>query len=158
MKNAQLKLVTPAETHPQPQTRDPVARVFQHWLDMLGRSPLRCKLGPTRRRAIMVALTLYDEDTLLMAIEGNAADYACTAQGNSIGRDLNDVEWVLATESRIERFAEMGEQLRQRVDQAEQDAARPAASLSDPVEAAAIRARLKAMVQQSRRGGSAVHG
>jgi hypothetical protein len=113
MGSTQLKLVTQAPEQPA-EILDPTRRVFAHWLTMFGKSPNRCKMGPTRRRAIDAALTLYDEDQVLMAIEGAAADpWVCG--DNPMRRPHDDVEWLLRDESSIERYSEAGERLRQRV-------------------------------------------
>lgn len=152
MASAQLKLVTHTETPLQPTTRDPVRRVFDHWMAIHGKSPARCKLGPTRQQAIAACLLLYDEETLLLAIEGNAADHSCSAGGNTINRDLYDIEWLLATESRVERFANMGERVRQVMDEGEQHAqAQAAAPPSDPAAVLAHRQRIKATIDDMRR-------
>lgn len=137
------------------ESADPTRRVFAHWLTMLGKSPRRCKLGPTRRQAINAALVLYSEDDLLMAIEGCAADPWC-AGDNAQRREYTDIEWILRNESSIERFAEAGERLRQRA--AEQLAAQmrraaqpvpTAASVEqEKVQAADARARLKAIADR----------
>lgn len=144
------------------ESADPTRRVFAHWLAMLGKSPRRCKLGPTRRHAINAALVLYSEDDLLMAIEGCAADPWC-AGDNAQRREYTDIEWILRNESSIERFAEAGERLRRRA--AEQQAAQArraaqpvptaASAEQEKADAAAARARLKAMAD--RMSGRAQH-
>lgn len=123
---------------------DPVARIFGEWLDWFGRSAARCKLGPQRRRAIAEALTLYDEEMLVQSIIGAAAD-EWLAQHDGLG-----IEWVLAGESRIERFAAAGQRIQARAAaapvQAEPAAAAPSAQ--DLAAAAAARERMRALVQQ----------
>lgn len=112
--SAQLRLVQPLQADDfdvSETSADPIRRVFGHWLYMLGKSPRRCKLGPTRRQAIAAALVLYEEDQLLLAIEGCAADRWC-AGDNPAGREFTDVEWILRSESSIERFSEAGERMR----------------------------------------------
>ena len=108
-----MRLVTEAPEQPA-EVLDPTRRVFAHWLEMFGKSPNRCKLGPTRRRAINAALTLYEEDQLLMAIEGASAD-AWVCGDNEMGRPHDDIEWILRSESSIERYSEVGEEMRERV-------------------------------------------
>ena len=98
-----------------------VERVFDHWVFMLGKHPRRTALGPTRRRAIERSLALYDEDTLLLAIEGCAAS-AWHAGENDRGRAFDDLELILRDEPHVERFAELGQRLRERL--LERDAAR----------------------------------
>lgn len=113
MGTAQLKLVQQATEQPEEVT-DPTRRIFGHWLTMFGKSPNRCKMGPTRRAAINAAMTLYDEDQVLMAIEGAASDpWVCG--DNPMRRPQDDIEWILRNESSIERFSAVGEQLREHV-------------------------------------------
>ena len=94
-------------------TACPVTRVFRHWVLMMGKSAGRCALGPTRRRVIERALGLYDEETLLLAIEGCAAS-AWHAGQNDRGKAFNDLELILRDEKHIEGFASDGEELRLR--------------------------------------------
>lgn len=108
----QLKLVGADPCSAAAQTT-PSERVFQHWVFMLHKNPRRCALGPTRRRAIDRALQLYDEDTLLLAIEGCAAS-PWHAGENDRDREFNGIELILRDEAHIERFAEDGERLRDR--------------------------------------------
>ena len=82
---------------------------------MLGKNAARTALGPARRRVIDRALGLYDEDTLLLAIEGCAAS-AWHAGQNDRGRAFNDIELILRDESHVERFAADGEALRERAE------------------------------------------
>ena len=95
------------------QEQTPTERVFGHWVWMLNKPRTRTALGPTRKRAIEKALELYDEDVLMMAIEGCAAS-RWHAGDNDRGKTYNDLELILRDEARIERFAELGEQVRQR--------------------------------------------
>lgn len=124
--------------------KTPAERVFDHWVYMLGRNPRRTALGPARRKVIDRALGLYDEETLLLAIEGCAAS-AWHAGDNDRGRAFNDVELILRDEPHIERFAADGEALRARLHR------RMAAQASnvqplvqpDPAQAAAARQALR---------------
>ena len=145
MANAQLRLVQDA---PQPQhTTDPVRRIFDHWLFMLGRSPRRCKLGPTRRAAINGALAIgYDEDTLMLACEGMAC-VSFDGKPESMREAMLELEWFLAREARIERAVRYGEALRTAAtSQAEQAPVAEAAAVAvDPAAAAAARERLRSM-------------
>ena len=145
----------------QPDTTNPTRRVFEHWLFMSGRSPRRCKLGPTRSQAINGALAMgYDEDTLLLAIEGMAADPLQDVTLDRIRDAMREVEWLLGREARIERWAEAGERLRA---QAADDAARPVVPVHDDVArpptaeeqaaAAQARARIQALAARLRTGG-----
>ena len=88
-------------------------RIFAHWVFMLGRNPRRCALGPARRKAIERALALYDEETLLLAIEGCAAS-AWHCGHNDRETEFNDLQLILRDEAHIERFAADGERLRAR--------------------------------------------
>jgi hypothetical protein len=124
---------------------------------MLGKSPARCKLDPTRTGAIKAALLLFNLHDLLLAAEGFATDaWACG--DNRMGKPL-DIEWLMQKASRIEHYAEQGELLRAQDQQAQQlpqaDAAVP--ETIDPAVAAAQRERLRHIAQQMRRQGSA-HG
>lgn len=161
MAQPQLKLVTHQDA-PLPSlgaTTDPTRRVFEHWLFMAGKSPGRCKLGPTRRAAINAALALYDVETLLLAIEGAAADPWING-GNRLERDLFDPEWLFAKEQRVEKAADLGDKLRAQLavvdTQAAQRAAAPAETPEAKAEAAAARERLRALAAQLRTG--ARHG
>lgn len=104
----QLRLVS-EETGAQAQTA--TERVFAHWVFMLGKNPRRCVLGPVRRKAIDRALSLYDEETLLLAVEGCAAS-AWHAGDNDRDQPFNDIELILRDEKHIERFADEGERVR----------------------------------------------
>lgn len=97
------------------ETSDPVRQVFEHWVWMLGRSPARCKLGSTRRPVIAAALTLYETEALLLAVEGLAADplEGCSERMREAMREL---EWLFAKESRIEYYEERGMALRRRAE------------------------------------------
>ena len=97
--------------------RTPAERVFDHWVYMLGKNPRRVALGPKRRRAIDAALQLYDEETLLLAIEGCAAS-PFHAGENDRGTEYTDIELIVRDEAHVERFAADGERLRERVDKA----------------------------------------
>lgn len=138
-----------------PAKADPVRQVFEHWLFMLGKSPARCKLDATRSGAIRAALLLFDAGELMLAAEGFATDaWACS--DNRTGKPL-DIEWLMAKASRIEHYAEQGEQLRAQATQAAHAPAQQPAAQVDPAEAEAQRERLRALAQQLRRQGGA-HG
>lgn len=154
MAQPQLRLVN---EHPaQPSPTDPVRIVFDHWLFMSGRSPARCKLGPTRAAAIAAALTLYDVDMVLQAIDGMAADPLTDCRAARIRDAMREIEWFLATEARIERWANAGEALHQAAaaEMQRRDAppvsSRPDAStaLADAAAAEAARARLRQVRQE----------
>lgn len=142
-----------------PETaRTAAERVFDHWVFMLGKR--RAVLGPTRRRSIERALTLYDEESLLLAIEGCAAS-AWHAGQNDRGRAFDDLELILRDEAHIERFAADGEALRERAErelESQRKAVRDAAVVVeiDPVAGAAARVRLQelrfALAQRMRKG------
>ena len=127
-----LKLVEDAPTGARARehsvSADTAQRVFDHWVWMLGKNPLRTAFGPERRKAVAKALALYDEETLCMAIEGCAA--SAWHQGeNDRGRAFNDLELIIRNEAHVERFADDGERLRQR---ALRDQARARAQLAVP--------------------------
>jgi len=152
----QLRLVTEASaTGYGCAPDDPTRQVFERWLFMFGRNPKRCKLGPTRRAAINGALALYDVEQLELAIDGMAADPLehCPA---TMAEAMRDLEWLLAKESRIERWAEAGEALRERLaldDQRRQQA--PSEPVSTPELRAAdeaARERMQALAARLRGG------
>lgn len=112
MPTPQLKLIAAAD-NPTTTTSaagnpsaDPIRRVFDYWCFMAHKSPARTKLGPSRRQAIAAALLLYTEADLELAVEGNLVDEWCMANGR------HDIDWLLAGESRVERFIELGERMR----------------------------------------------
>ena len=142
-----LRVVTHEQhsaAHAHEQTA--VDRVFGHWVYMLHKSPRRTALGPKRRRAIEQMLALYEEETLLLAIEGCAAS-AWHAGENDRGRAFDDLELILRDEPHVERFAEMGQRLRERLlsQAAEARAAAQVATVAagDAAELAAARERLR---------------
>lgn len=90
-----------------------VDRVFGHWVFMLRKR--RAALGPARRRVIERAIALYDEETLLLAIDGCASS-AWHAGENPHARAYDDIELILRDEAHIERFAADGEALRERAE------------------------------------------
>ena len=114
MHSHKLQLIPAHESAPAAVAveRTPVERVFDHWVFMLGKR--RAALGPTRRKAIEKMLALYDEDTLLLAVEGCAAS-AWHAGDNDRGRAFDDLELILRDEAHVERFAANGDALRERV-------------------------------------------
>lgn len=131
-------------------------RVFAHWVFMMEKNAKRCALGPTRRRAIQKALALYDEETLLLAIEGCAAS-AFHRGENDRDKPFDDLELILRDEAHIERFAEDGERLRHRLraieerrakqaEEAKRAAERQGDSVArNPVDVQAERAKLRAL-------------
>lgn len=128
-------------------------RIFAHWVFMLGKNPRRTALGPDRRRLIRKWLAMYEEETLLLAIEGCAAS-AFHAGDNDRGTVYNDLELILRSHANIERFAEAGERLRQRLERAraqrEQHAAEQAAQPErSEQEAAAWREQLRAFADRA---------
>ncbi|MCU7370249.1 hypothetical protein PEC18_05035 [Paucibacter sp. O1-1] len=140
-------------------TTDPARRVFEHWLFVNSRNPRRCKMGPTRRMAIQAALAMgYDTEMLMAAVEGMAADPLDAVGGESqAARDrmrdaMREIEWLMAREARIERWAEKGDALRALV-ALPPPAAEPLAPAVDPAAEAAARARLLARIQAQRQGG-----
>ena len=142
---AQLRLITTPASAAPTESQDPMRQVFEHWLFMLAKSPARCKLGPTRRSAINAALTLYEVETLHLAIEGMAGD-PMDGCSDKMAAAMRELEWLLAKESRVERWADMGERFRQRLQYDEHQAATMpdiAPAPVDPVVAAAARDRLR---------------
>lgn len=159
MSSNQLRLVEDLPAFVQ-TAQDPTRRVFEHWLFMTSRNPRRCKLGPVRRAAINGALALFDEQTVMIAVDGMASDplEGCTGRMRDA---MREIEWFLATEARIERWAERGDALHQQA--AEQEAAtarraaQPAAPPDDPEACAAARERVRQLAQ-STRGEASRHG
>jgi hypothetical protein len=143
-----LKVVYPLHaTAASAQDKTAVERVFDHWVFMLHKHPRRTALGPQRRRAIERALALYEEETLLLAVEGCAAS-AWHAGENDRGRAFDDIELILRDEPHVERFAEAGQRLRDRLREREAAArARaevPAIALGDEAAIAAVREQVRA--------------
>ena len=139
-----------------------VLRVFDHWVYMLNRHPHRTALGPKRRALIERALSMYPEDTVLMAVEGCAAS-AWHAGANDRHRAFQDIELILRDEAHIERFADDGERLRERVQRLaarEVQEAMARAALTPDVAAASAeiaataRERLRRIAAELRRGGA----
>jgi hypothetical protein len=149
---AQLKLVTDKAPGQNLETQDATRRVFEHWVFMFDRPVRRCKLGPTRRQVIDAALGMgYDVHTLLLAIEGMAADPLADAPHDRMRDAMREIEWLLAREARIERWAEMGERVRARALRPDEPvAAEPEAEYALPSEEQ--RARMRAVYAQIRAG------
>jgi hypothetical protein len=103
-----------------PHASPAVVRIFGHWVDMMGKNPKRCALGPDRRRSISRALELYDEETLLLAIEGCATD-PWHLGDNDRRTEYTDIALILRDEAHIERFAAKGEEARERAERAHAD-------------------------------------
>lgn len=108
-----LQLAVSSDTHAHARESSATERIFEHWVFMLGKNPRRTALGTTRRRVIDRALAIYDEETLLLAIEGCAASAWHSGQ-NDREREFNDLELILRDEPHVERFATDGEKLRER--------------------------------------------
>lgn len=115
---------------------DATGRVFERWVFMLGKNARRCVLGPERRRLIERALGLYDEATLLLAIDGCASS-AWHAGQNDRGEPFQDLSLILRNERNIERFAELGERLHEAFERQQLDHAQAAASEESTPESAA---------------------
>lgn len=133
--------------------RTPVEEVFEHWVFMFGHNRNRCALGPTRKRAIEKALELYGVETLLLAVEGCASS-AWHAGDNDRQRPYQDLQLILRDEEHVERFAAMGDALRER--SAAMQRARSADVVpivpSDPAASAEARERLREMAARIRGG------
>lgn len=163
MATSQLRLVQDAPPTFNLTTADPVRQVFEHWLFMFGRSPARCKLGPTRRTAISAALAMgYDVDDLLLAVDGLASDPLDMPgrpddEAARIRESVRELDWLMAREKRIERWMARGETLRLMAEQPDAPAQvdQPAAVAQDAEATAAARARLVAVARQMR---GAPHG
>lgn len=148
----QLRLVTNEQGRPSARNAGPSERVFAHWVWMMGKNPLRARLDITRRGVLAKALALYDEETLMLAIDGCAGS-AWHAGENDRGRPFNDIELILRNAQHVERFVEMGEQLRREIglQQAAEARASAAPAADDPVsavEAEAARQALRAFAMR----------
>lgn len=139
-------------THEKATELAPVEAVFEHWIVMHGLNRNRCALGPARRKAVERALALYDVDTLMLAVEGCASS-RWHAGDNDRGRAYNDLSLILRDEEHVERFAQMGEALREAVARAGRAAPVIPIAPSDPAAVLAQRAELAAMAKRIR-GGS----
>ena len=139
---------------------DPTRAVFEHWVFMLGRQAARCKLGPTRRAAINGALTLYAPDELMLAVEGMAAE-AFDGMPAQAADAMRELEWLLKSESRVERFIRAGEALREKAARMDARARMRAAEPPPPAvdaeaqaaEAQRARQQLRTMAAILREGG-----
>lgn len=143
---------TPTRAAP-PAAKTARQRVFEHWVFMFGKNPKRCALGPVRQKVIDRALALYggDEEMAMLAIEG-AASSEWHAGGNEDGRVYDDIELFLRDEAHIERFAAMGEQLRERAAAAQaRESAVPLAAVPDAAAAHAAREKVRQMAAASSR-------
>ena len=151
-----MQPVVRTSAHDGAQDKTAVERVFEHWVFMLGKHPQRTALGPKRKRAIEGALALYDEEVLLLAIEGCAAS-AWHAGENDRGRPFDDLELILRDEPHVERFAEAGQRLRDRLREREarERAVAPIAP-QDPEAIAAARQLVREAA--ARMAGRATHG
>lgn len=136
------QVVAGLEAVAEHSAQTPCERVFAHWVFMLGRK--RAALGPARRKVIERALGLYDEATLMLAIEGCAAS-AWHAGENDRGRSFDDIELILRDEAHVERFAAEGEALRDRVRRRAETAEKvvPIETAADPAAIAAQRLALR---------------
>lgn len=149
-----VQLRTPSDA-PAVAERTPIERVFDHWVFMLGKNARRTALGPARRRAIERALALYDEEALLLAIEGCAAS-AWHAGENDRGRAFDDLELILRDEAHVERFADAGQRLRERM--AERAAASRVVADSAPPDADAVAAQRALLREAAARLSGRRHG
>lgn len=138
------QVVAGVEVEAEHSAQTPCERVFGHWVFMLGKNAARTALGPARRKVIERALGLYDEGTLLLAIDGCAAS-AWHAGENDRGRTFDDIELILRDEAHVERFAADGEALRERVRRRAETAVKvvPIEAAADPAVIAAQRAALR---------------
>lgn len=158
MNQVQPKLVGDSDAHHFPETRkmgkkSVVVNVFEHWVFMFGKRPGRCALGPERTKAIERALALYGgPEMAMLAIEG-ASSCEWNAGHNPSGTVYDDVGLILRNEAQIERFAALGEKLREQAAEQEQQAAVGPATQAGPSEAEeaagrAARERLRAYAAQ----------
>lgn len=140
MAQPQLRLVADPAPGFNAAPADSVRVVFEHWAYMLNKPIRRTKLGPPRRAAINAALAMgYDVETLLLTIEGMAADPMDWARSEESRTAMRELDRVLATEARIEHWAELGEKLRAEAErqQAAPAAPRPVQQIDHAAEAAA---------------------
>lgn len=153
MRAANLRMVAPVPA-PAEREQTPLERVFAHWVFMLGKR--RAALGPGRRKVIEKMLALYDEETLLLAIEGCAAS-AWHAGENDRGHPFDDLELILRDEAHVERFADRGQRLRDRL--LERDAqARAVVPIAAPDAAAVAEQRERLRQAAARISGRGQHG
>lgn len=137
----------------RPDRRSEAQSVFAHWVWMMGKRASRVAFGPKRRRAVYVALTLYEADQLLAAIEGCASSPFHRGE-NDRDTAYDDIDFILRDERNIERFSERGYKLREAARRAlerEAGAAQdqtPEAAPVDPAELAAQRERVRQMAAQ----------
>ena len=133
----------------QQPASDPVQEVFAHWVFMLGKNPKVCALGESRRKAIRKALALYDIETIMLAIEGCASSPFHNGE-NDRHTSYNDLTLILRDEQHVEKFAEMGEALREKAARRQAAASTEPSVVVDAEELKATREKLKAMAARSR--------
>ncbi|MEY5099143.1 MAG: hypothetical protein RJA36_1862 [Pseudomonadota bacterium] len=155
MAQPQLTLVTDPAPGFNAHTRDDTRRVFEHWLRMLGRSPRRCKLGPTRRAAINAAMAMgYDVETIMLAVDGIAADPLDGARNDGMREQMRELDWLLVREARIERWAALGEQFHAGLQCTAAAPDEPASAVDVEAEAA----HMQRCIQRAREMRGAAHG
>lgn len=88
----------------------------------------------------------------MAAIDGMAADPLDDCRSDKMRDAMREIEWLLATEARIERWSERGDALK--LDLQREDTAQvivlPVAEEVDPAVVAASRARLRDMAARKR--------
>lgn len=99
------------ETPALPQPVDPVAAVFNHWVETLRNSGRGVKpaLSDERKRKIRKALDLYGLDVCLAAVSGCAKSTFHMGQ-NSRGKRYDDISLILRDAKHIEMFADMADE------------------------------------------------
>lgn len=153
--NTALRLACSDDVDAHAREHSAAERIFAHWVFMLGKNPRRTALGPARRRVIDRALAIYDEETLLLAIDGCAAS-AWHSGHNDREREFNDIELILRDEAHVERFATDGERLRERALRAAAERATPASV--QPIKAEATPEEVAAQRQALRELAARVAG
>lgn len=158
MRKPQLSLVdSRVELLAQPQ--DPVRQVFDHWVLLNDKNPLRCKLAPDRRQVIAAALSVYDIDTVLLAVEGMASAQLSHLP-ESQQAAMRDLEWFLPRSRFFDRAVELGERVRAQLaaGPVQQPAGAQPRTPEQQAEWEAARQRLLTRVRASRAGGDGGQG
>lgn len=112
-----LRLVTTTPHHTfsaRERAVDVAQQVFEHWAYLHREGmPVARRVSEERKRVVWRAVDEFGfgVDVLMLAVEGARASRFCQG-ANRTGLKLDDLAWILHTEARIERLAEIGQTAR----------------------------------------------
>lgn len=144
IRSSQLSLV-PRHTK-QPGDDSATRRLFDRWLLLFGKNPLRTAYSPARRKLLDTWLLVYGEageSTLTLALDGAA----CNPWVAETGGQVTSLEWLFENEARIERFCEEGERAHEQMRRASVAADRAGVMEQAPPTAAEAAAQLEVLRQ-----------